>query len=174
MTAGGLGYPFRKINDDLSRVGVYFCERVSESGYGNGICFGIERSDDRAFVVFRRGRVWVLGGGSVVAYNARALSAGCIIGGLGTRCVQICERVKDRHHWFVVDGIWGGGGGNEGGDDVRNSGPATDAPANQNAGEEDGCKEKVTSVFCRCEGTTGGILVARARVEWDVLDVVMS
>ena len=80
MTPGGLGYPFGKINDDLSRIGVYFGERVSESGYGNGISVGIERSDDRAFIAFRRGRVWVLGGGSVIA-KVRVLSAGCIIGG---------------------------------------------------------------------------------------------
>ena len=57
---------------------------------------------------------------------------------------------------------------------MRDSGPTTDPSANQNAGEQDSCKEEMAGVFGGCERTRGRVWVARVRVEWDVLDVVMS
>ena len=47
-----MGYSFWKIDHDLSSVGLGFCEGVSESGYGDGIALGVERSDDGAFAAF--------------------------------------------------------------------------------------------------------------------------
>ena len=86
---------------------------------------------------------------------------------------QIDERVKDGNHRFEVDRVWDDDR-RKVGDDVRHSDPASDSSANQDTSEQDGCKEKMTSVFCRYERTTGEIRVTGARVEWDVLDVVMS
>ena len=66
VTLGDFGYTFRKVNHDFACVGVDSREGVSKGGYGDGVAFGIERSDDRAFAVFCCGRAWEFSGREVI------------------------------------------------------------------------------------------------------------
>jgi len=70
-----------------------------------------------------------------------------------------------------VDGFWDDG--RENGDDFWHGDPTADSPSDQNSGEQYGGNEEMTGVFGRCEGTACGAWLARVRVEWDVLDVLM-
>jgi len=89
------------------------------------------------------------------------------------RYAHVDERIQKCDHRFVVDGFWNDSGRRNNGDDVWHCGPTAYCPSDQNTGEQDGCEEEMTGVFSRSERTGREARLARVRVEWDVLDVLM-
>ena len=73
-----------------------------------------------------------------------------------------------------MDRFWNDSGGNFDGGDVWRGDPTAERSSHQDTGEQDGGEEKMASVFSGCKGATGGTRLAGARVERDVLDIMMS